>query len=76
MFGVFDWVLIFDGDFFGDYDFVLNMFYGLFIFFNGLFDVVSIIIDILSEGFVFDIVFFDVFVNGLGFGYEFVSSDF
>ncbi len=74
-FGASDWALILDGDSFGDFDPVSNTFYGLFTFFNGPFDVVSITIDILSEGFVFDTAFFDASANGSGPGHEFVSSD-
>lgn len=73
VFGLIFWGVLLDGDLFGDFDLVIGDLFGGFLMMNFYdFDMVLLLFNVLVVGFVFDIVYFDVLVNGLGFGCELV----
>lgn len=72
--GTSDWFITLDGDTFGDFDPVTGDIYGLFSFFSGALDVVSITLNMVGTGLVFDTEFGDASANGSGAGRELVSD--
>lgn len=72
--GASDWILSLDGDSFGEYDDVNDILYGAFTFISYAYDVISITIEALDAGFVFDTEYGDASANGSGAGREFVST--
>lgn len=72
--GASDWFVTVNGDTFGEYDPSTGDFYGLFIFFSGSLDVISVTLNMVGTGLVFDTEYGDASANGSGAGRELVSD--
>lgn len=70
-----DWGVMLNGDSFGQFDSSTNTFFGMFIISNtSALDMVSLTIEALAAGFVFDTEYGDTSANGSGAGREMVAS--